>query len=77
MYQDTIDHFAQLAAKKAQAITDNPLGFFIACMMAGAYIGIGIIAIFSIGQGVEAAYRPLVMGLTFAIALTLVVFAGA
>jgi nitrite transporter NirC len=77
MYQDTIDHFAQLAAKKAQAIADNPLGFFFGCMMAGAYIGLGIIAIFSIGQGVEAAYRPLVMGLTFAIALTLVVFAGA
>jgi nitrite transporter NirC len=77
MYQDTIDHFADLAGKKAQAIADNPFGFFIACCMAGAYIGLGILAIFSIGQGVEAAYRPLAMGLTFAIALTLVVFAGA
>jgi nitrite transporter NirC len=77
MYQDTLDFFAASAAKKAQAIADNPLGFFIACMMAGAYIGLGILAIFSIGQGVEAAYRPLAMGLTFAIALTLVVFAGA
>jgi nitrite transporter NirC len=77
MYQDTLDFFADSAAKKAQAIAKNPLGFFIACLMAGAYIGLGIIAIFSIGQGVEAAYRPLVMGLTFAIALTLVVFAGA
>jgi nitrite transporter NirC len=77
MYHDTIDHFAQLAARKAQAIADNPLGFFIGCCMAGAYIGIGIIAIFSIGQGLEPSIRPLVMGLTFAIALTLVVFAGA
>ena len=77
MYQDTLDFFAASAAKKAQAIADNPLGFFLACMMAGAYIGLGILAIFSIGQGVEAAYRPLAMGLTFAIALTLVVFAGA
>jgi len=77
MYQDTIDHFADVAAKKAKAISTNPLGFFIACMMAGAYIGLGILAIFSIGQGVDAAYRPLAMGLTFALALTLVVFAGA
>lgn len=77
MYQDTIDFFADAAAKKAKAISANPLGFFIASMMAGAYVGLGIIAIFSIGQGVEAAYRPLAMGLTFAIALTLVVFAGA
>jgi nitrite transporter NirC len=77
MYQDTLDFFAASAAKKAQAISTNPLGFFFACMMAGAYIGLGILAIFSIGQGVEAAYRPLVMGLTFALALLLVVFAGA
>jgi len=77
MYQDTIDQFADLAARKVKAIGDNPLGFFIASMMAGAYIGLGIIAIFSIGQGLDPALRSLGMGLTFAIALTLVVFAGA
>jgi nitrite transporter NirC len=77
MYQDTIEQFAVTAAKKVKAIGDNPLGFLIASAMAGAYVGLGIIAIFSIGQGLEPAIRPLVMGLTFAIALTLVVFAGA
>src|SRR4051812_46594207 len=77
MYQDTIDQFAETAAKKVKAIDDNPLGFFIASMMAGAYVGLGIIAIFSIGQGLDPSIRSLVMGLTFAIALTLVVFAGA
>jgi nitrite transporter NirC len=77
MYQDTIDQFAAAAAEKVKAIGDNPLGFLVASMMAGAYIGLGIIAIFSIGQGLEPAIRPLAMGLTFAIALTLVVFAGA
>lgn len=77
MYQDTIDQFAETAAKKVKAISDNPLGFFIAAMMAGAYVGLGIITIFSIGQGLDPSVRSLVMGLTFAIALTLVVFAGA
>lgn len=77
MYQETLDQFADTAAKKAKAIANNPLGFFIACCMAGAYVGLGIIAIFSVGQGLEPAIRPLAMGLTFAIALTLVVFAGA
>ena len=77
MYQDTIDQFAETAARKVKIITDNPLGFFIAAMMAGAYVGLGIIAIFSIGQGLDPSIRSLVMGLTFAIALTLVVFAGA
>jgi len=77
MYQETLDQFAETASKKLKAMRDNPLGFFIACMMAGAYVGLGIIAIFSIGQGLDPAVRPLAMGLTFAIALTLVVFAGA
>jgi nitrite transporter NirC len=77
MYNETIDQFAETAARKVRAIADNPLGFFVAAMLAGAYVGLGIIAIFSIGQGLDPAVRSLVMGLTFAIALTLVVFAGA
>jgi nitrite transporter NirC len=77
MYNDTIDQFAETAARKVKAIADNPRGFFISAIMAGAYIALGIIAIFSIGQGLDPSVRSLVMGLTFAIALTLVVFAGA
>lgn len=77
MYSDTIDFFADTAARKARAIAANPVGFFIAAMLAGAYVGLGILAIFSIGQGLDAGVRPLAMGLTFALALTLVVFAGA
>jgi nitrite transporter len=77
MYNDTIDQFAETAAKKVRAIADNPLGFFIASMMAGAYVGLAIIAIFSIGQGLDPSVRSLGMGLTFGLALTLVVFAGA
>jgi nitrite transporter NirC len=77
MYQDSIEQFAELAAKKVKAMGDNPLGFFIAAMMAGAYVGLAIIAIFSIGQGLDPSVRSLGMGLTFGLALTLVVFAGA
>ena len=77
MYQDTLDQFAATAAGKVEAIGVNPVGFFISCVMAGAYIGLGIIAIFSVGQVIDPSLRPLAMGLTFALALTLVVFAGA
>lgn len=76
MYSDTINQFAKVAAAKAAAMRDNSAGFFIAAMLAGAYVGIGIILIFSLGQLVEPAIRPLVMGVSFGIALTLVVFAG-
>jgi nitrite transporter NirC len=45
-------------------------------MMAGAYVGLGIILIFSVGAKVDPAWQKLVMGTSFGIALTLVVFAG-
>jgi nitrite transporter NirC len=76
MYRDTIDHFADLAARKTGVMKRNPTGFFVGAMMAGAYVGLGIILIFTLGAAVEPAYQKLVMGATFGIALTLVVFAG-
>ena len=45
-------------------------------MMAGAYVGLGIILIFTLGNEIDPAWRKLVMGTSFGIALTLVVFAG-
>ena len=45
-------------------------------MMAGAYVGFGILLIFSVGQGVDLSIRPLVMGASFGLALMLVIFAG-
>jgi nitrite transporter NirC len=76
MYDKTIDQFAALAATKARAMWRDPLGFLIGSAMAGAYVGIGIILIFSVGQNVDPSIRSLVMGASFGIALTLVVFAG-
>jgi nitrite transporter NirC len=76
MYTDTLDHFAAIAVSKSKVLKKNPLSFFIGSMMAGAYVGLGIILIFSIGAYVDPSIRKLVMGGTFGIALTLVVFAG-
>lgn len=76
MFSKTLDSFAQLAADKAEFCREKPFAFLISSMMAGAYVGIGIILIFTLGQQVEPALRSLVMGACFGIALTLVVFAG-
>lgn len=73
---ETIEQFANLARKKSKALSGNFPGFFISAMFAGAYVGIGIILIFSVGQPVDPGLRPLVMGASFGIALTLVIFAG-
>ncbi len=76
MYQKTLDQFADLAASKVSAIRSNPAGFLLASAMAGAYVGIGILLIFSIGQNIDPSVRSLAMGASFGVALTLVVFAG-
>ncbi|MCH8043158.1 MAG: nitrite transporter NirC [Planctomycetes bacterium] len=76
MYTDTIDDLANLASSKVALLERNPLGFFIGSMMAGAYVGFGIILIFVVGSAADPAYRKLIMGASFGIALTLVVFAG-
>jgi nitrite transporter len=76
MYSDTIDRFSGIAEAKAKFLRQKPLGFFISAMMAGAYVGLGIILIFSLGNDIDPALRKLVMGTSFGIALILVVFAG-
>ena len=77
MFDETLKKLADLGAGKAKMLTGNPTGFWIATMMAGIYVGFGILLIFSLGSGLEPALRPLVMGASFGLALILVVFAGA
>ncbi|MGB3837052.1 formate/nitrite transporter family protein [Castellaniella sp.] len=77
MYDDTIDGFVRTANAKLRLLRSAPHGFFVGSMLAGAYIGLGIILIFTLGSVVPPAYRSLVMGATFGIALILVVIAGA
>ena len=76
MYQDTLDHFGNLAQEKAAMLSESPLAFAVGSLMAGAYVGIGIILIFSVGGTLDPAWQKLIMGVSFGIALTLVVFAG-
>ncbi|WP_323024165.1 formate/nitrite transporter family protein [Castellaniella sp.] len=77
MYDDTIDGFVKAANAKLDLLRRAPHGFFVGCMLAGAYIGLGIILILNLGSHVPPDLRPLVMGATFGIALILVVIAGA
>lgn len=76
-YAETVLGFAQVAQNKSASLRSDPLAFLILALKAGAFVGTGILLIFSVGQGVEGAIRPIVMGASFGIALTLVVFAGA
>jgi nitrite transporter NirC len=79
MYGQSADDSAQTGALKSQFANRNPLGYFIASMLAGIYVGLGIVLIFSVGAPFALAGHPagkLVMGASFGLALVLVVFAG-
>lgn len=77
----TADHerIAAVATKKWSFCEQSPGGYLILSALAGIYLGFGIALIFSIGGPLAAAGSPLVkliMGASFGIALTLVIFAG-
>jgi nitrite transporter NirC len=79
MESETIATFADLARSKARQLRHGPSGFFILSMLAGAYVGFGILLIFALGTPLVAAGSPAtktVMGASFGIALSLVIFAG-
>ena len=75
--QNNINVFAKFAHSKAEMLKQSPWSFFIGSMLAGAYVGIGIIFIFTVASPLPSEVQALVLGATFAIALTLVVIAGA
>ncbi len=79
MFQDTLDAAGEQAGKKAGYLREHPVGYFIAAMLAGVYVGIGVLLAFIVGAPLAVEHAPLqklVMGASFAIALSLVVFAG-
>lgn len=79
MYAKTVDHFAHYAQKKSDLWRTNPAGAFVSGMLAGLFIGLGIALIFAIGAPFYDDHSPalkLVMGASFGIALSLVIFAG-
>jgi nitrite transporter NirC len=76
MLTDAIQKLASVRASKGRFLAENPLGFWLSAMMAGIYVGFGILLIFGLGSLVDPSVRPLVMGATFGLALILVVFAG-
>lgn len=77
MYSQTTQRFVELADQKLSYKKLQPLAFLVQSAMAGAYVGFGVILIFSVGGGVAPELQKLVMGVSFGVALTLIVFAGA
>lgn len=80
MFQEEVLTVAQAAVKKVGLLKSRPAAYFVASMLAGIYVGLGILLIFTAGGLLSAAESPwtrIIMGASFGIALSLVVAAGA
>lgn len=77
----TTDHerIASLAETKYRFMARSLPRYLVVAALAGVYVGFGIALIFAVGGPLATAGSPvlkLVMGVSFGIALTLVIFAG-
>ncbi|WP_027092460.1 formate/nitrite transporter family protein [Cohnella thermotolerans] len=68
------------ALSKKSRMDASLLRYLLSSSLAGAYVGMGVVLMLSVSAPLYAVHSPvtpLVMGLSFGIALLLVVFAGA
>lgn len=79
MVAETVAGFMGAAEKKVAFLNKSGSRYFLLSLLAGFYVGLGIILIFSIGAPmakIGAAGLKALMGASFGVALTLVIFAG-
>lgn len=78
MYREAYANAANAASKKFNLLKNNPMGYFLLSILAGMYIGFGILLAFTVGSqlGTNPAAN-LVKGLIFGVALSLVIIPGA
>lgn len=77
MFFEEFSSLINAAKSKIQFLKDNPFGYFLSSMLAGAYVGFGILLIFTIGGLLDGApYTKILMGASFGVALSLVIMAG-
>lgn len=79
MLETTVDKIAELAKSKVELLNASLSRYFVLAMLAGMYVGFGIVLIFAIGAPLNAAHEAgtkALMGASFGVALSLVIFAG-
>ena len=76
-YETEIAAIATLGKIKSEAFHTTKSKSIVGGMQAGAYVGIAIILITTLGSDAPVEFRSLIMGVTFGLALILVVVAGA
>ncbi len=77
MFFEEVKKIAEIASGKVSFMKNNKLGFALSSLLAGIFIGIGVLLIVSIGGHIPPAPAKIIMGASFAVALSLVIAAGA
>ena len=78
MFNEEFTAVSNAAAAKRDLLKKDPAAYFILSVLAGMFIGFGVLLVFTLsGSLAGAPYTKLVMGCTFAVALSLVTIAGA
>ena len=75
-FETDVDEFAELGVSKSQALRRAPFALAVGGVLAGAYVGVAIILIMTVGGAVPIEVRALAMGASFGPALILIVIAG-
>ena len=78
MFQDVIDVVVGVGKGKLAFSKENPIGFLMASILAGVFIGFGVLLAFTVSSTLPGVtFAKALMGASFGIALSLVVMAGA
>ena len=74
MLNEEFEKLSSAAKSKADLLASHPLGYVVLSILAGIYIGIGTIVSLSVGGQLSGQpYAKIIMGLSFSVALSLVV----
>ena len=79
MFSEEINKVTILAVKKSELLNKSKLRYITSAALAGIYVGLGIVLIYSIGGLLSVTESPatkIIMGASFGIALSLVIMAG-
>lgn len=80
MYSEEINKISSASQNKIKLFNNSIMKYIFASALAGLYVGLGILLIYTIGGMLYAVNSPvtkIVMGISFGIALSLVLMAGA
>ena len=80
MFESDVEKLATSSENKIKLMNRFPPGYLALSALAGAYLGFGVVLIFSVGAllaGTQCApFMILILGVSFGVAVSLVIFAG-